>query len=315
MITIDNKKQCCKCKEWKPATNGFFCNHKTGPLGLRSNCKQCDSKWCEVNQGGAEHGRNMITIDNKKQCSKCKEWQPATNEFFSNYKSGVLGLNSQCKQCSRKISRKWYEANPERVKETSRKWQKANPEKAKEKKRKWRNANRERVRENNRKWCEANLERHKENCRRWREANRERENETARKWRKANPERAKEADRKWYEANKERKKESGRKWRRENPGKVVAKFQRRRALKANAAGTATAEQIKARFQYHGNRCYYCGDNKQGLQIEHRIPLSRGGSNWPANLVPSCPSCNLSKHTKTEKEFLQIISERGDNEKP
>jgi len=157
----------------------------------------------------------MITIDNQKQCSTCKEWKRATNEFFSNNKRGALGLRSYCKQCDMKRSRKWYKANPERKKESSREWQKENPE------------------------------------------------------------------------------------------KVVAKGQKRRALKANADGTATYEQIKARFQYHENRCYYCGDNESGLHIEHRIPFSRGGSNWPANLVPSCPSCNLQKGTKTETEFKKI----------
>ena len=186
----------------------------------------------------------MITIDNQKQCSKCKEWKPATNEFFPNEKFGPLGLRSQCKQCSYKKVRKWREANPERAKESVRKWNQANSE---------------RMKESTRKWREENPERYKENVRKWRE---------------------------------------------ENPGKKSANNQNRRALKANADGTSTAEQIKARFQYYGSRCYYCGDNKSGLHVEHRIPLSRGGSNWPANLVPACPTCNFSKHTKTEKEFLQ-----------
>ena len=119
---------------------------------------------------------------------------------------------------------------------------------------------------------------------------------------KENPERNKEKVREWVKANPELAKERWRKWREANPEKKSAQRQQRRALKANADGTSTAEQIKARFQYHENRCYYCGDNESGLHVEHRIPLSRGGSNWPANLVPSCPSCNLQKGTKTETEF-------------
>ena len=157
----------------------------------------------------------MITIDNLKQCGICKEWKPATNEFFSNQKQGALGLLSRCKFCHVKVNRKWRKANPERLKEVRLTWRKANPE------------------------------------------------------------------------------------------KVRAFRQQRRALKANAVGHSTAEQIQARFQYYENRCYYCGDSKSGLHIEHRIPLSRGGSNWPANLVPACQSCNLSKNAKTETEFKKI----------
>ena len=230
----------------------------------------------------------MITIDNLKQCSMCKEWKPATNEIFGNRKQVALGLNSLCKSCDTKRSRKWRKANPERKKETCRKWREENSERAKESVRKWRKENRERHNESNRKWREANRERAKEYNRKWRESNQEWHKKNSRKWREKNPERAKEYVRKW---------------RKENPEKVVAKGQKRRALKANADGTATAEQIKARFQYHENSCYYCGDNESGLHVEHRIPLSRGGSNWPSNLVPACPTCNLSKGTKTEKEFI------------
>lgn len=215
----------------------------------------------------------MITIDNQKQCNKCKEWKPATNEFFSRSKSCALGLDARCKQCKSANNRKRYEENSEKVKEKNRKWRSENPKRAKELARKR---------------YEANPEREKERKRKWKEANQWREKETNRKWREANLERHKELSRKWKEAN---------------PDKTAANNHKRRARKSNADGTATAEQIKARFQYHENRCYYCGDSESGLHIEHRIPLSRGGSNWPANLVPSCPTCNLSKHAKTEKEFI------------
>ena len=231
----------------------------------------------------------MITIDNQKQCSKCSEWKQATNEFFSNRKTAPLGLSSRCKRCDSGASHKWREANRERHNEKNRKWREANREEHKELSRKWYEANSERKKETNQKWYEANLQRAKENNRNWRETN---------------PERKKEINRKWQQLNPERVKEKCRKWHRSNPKKVAALQQKRRARKANADGTATAEQIKARFQYHENRCYYCGDNESGLHVEHRIPLSRGGSNWPSNLVPACPTCNLSKGTKTEKEFLK-----------
>ena len=170
----------------------------------------------------------MITIDNQKQCCTCKEWMPATNEFFFKNKKSKLGLDWRCKSCTKECGRKKAEKNPERQREYARIWRKNNPEQAREKSRRWRINNLE---------------------------------------------------------------------------KCMAKDQRRRARKSNAVGTASAEQIKARFQYHENRCYYCGDNESGLQIEHRIPFSRGGSNWAANLVPACKSCNCSKGVKTEFEFL------------
>jgi 5-methylcytosine-specific restriction endonuclease McrA len=36
-----------------------------------------------------------------------------------------------------------------------------------------------------------------------------------------------------------------------------------------------------------------------------IPLSKGGTGWPANLVPACKSCNLSKAMKNVWEWLAL----------
>jgi 5-methylcytosine-specific restriction endonuclease McrA len=33
------------------------------------------------------------------------------------------------------------------------------------------------------------------------------------------------------------------------------------------------------------------------QVDHVIPLSRGGSNWPTNLVCACGQCNSRKCDK------------------
>jgi len=51
-------------------------------------------------------------------------------------------------------------------------------------------------------------------------------------------------------------------------------------------------------------CYLCLEpiafKKDNL--EHRIPLSRGGTNEYKNLAVSCQKCNCKKHNKTEKEY-------------
>jgi 5-methylcytosine-specific restriction endonuclease McrA len=75
----------------------------------------------------------------------------------------------------------------------------------------------------------------------------------------------------------------------------------RRARLKNASGLCTVEQWESRLAFYGWKCYYCGSNTN-ITIDHRIPISRGGSNWPANLVPACLGCNSSKRDKTEKEF-------------
>lgn len=65
------------------------------------------------------------------------------------------------------------------------------------------------------------------------------------------------------------------------------------------------QKLKARaFRDHGAWCIYCGDEAQPLTLDHVRPISRGGSNHPANLVPACSSCNKSKGAKSVEEFLE-----------
>ncbi len=102
-------------------------------------------------------------------------------------------------------------------------------------------------------------------------------------------------------SNKERIQQEHKRWVKNNPESIKARTNRRRALARNAQGDLSPTALLQRFSYYGNCCYYCGcDGK--MQIEHRIPLSRGGSNHPSNIVPACPSCNNSKGTMTEREY-------------
>lgn len=47
-------------------------------------------------------------------------------------------------------------------------------------------------------------------------------------------------------------------------------------------------------QYLG-RCAYCGRSlRRGFHVDHRWPLSKGGTNRRGNLQPLCAGCNLTK---------------------
>lgn len=118
----------------------------------------------------------------------------------------------------------------------------------------------------------------------------------------------------WRDANLERSRATRREWERKNPDKVRAKRQRllakhperyrkiaraaeyrRKARELNAPGNATVDQILARWAYYGSKCWICG--KDAEHTDHVKPLSKGGSNWPANLRPACSSCNRAKNAK------------------
>jgi 5-methylcytosine-specific restriction endonuclease McrA len=67
---------------------------------------------------------------------------------------------------------------------------------------------------------------------------------------------------------------------------------------ARGRGQASPEQIRARIDYYGGRCWMCG-SPEADTLDHVIPLARGGTNWPANLRPACRSCNSRKHARAK----------------
>ena len=151
----------------------------------------------------------------------------------------------------------------------------------------------------NAKWFARNRERDLARQAEWRSGNRERERARQAKYRAENP----EYQAKYRSENREKENSRIARWNKANPEKRRALDQRRRARNANAQGTHTAEQLKARFDYHGNKCVYC-NSTGNLHADHMIPLSRGGTNFASNMVPACGSCNRSKGAKTPIEFAE-----------
>lgn len=108
----------------------------------------------------------------------------------------------------------------------------------------------------------------------------------------------------WYLKNRECHLNNTKNWSAQNLSKKASYRRSRRAKELNAPGSCTQEQLKARMAYFGNKCIYCGGPFE--EVDHLIPISRGGSNWPSNLAPSCTKCNREKWTKTYKEFKECL---------
>lgn len=57
-------------------------------------------------------------------------------------------------------------------------------------------------------------------------------------------------------------------------------------------------QVLKRDQY---RCQYCGG--KATEVDHVLPISKGGGNEPTNLVAACYGCNRGKSAKSVEEFI------------
>jgi len=101
------------------------------------------------------------------------------------------------------------------------------------------------------------------------------------------------------------------KWIAENPDRHLrnqkAAMAVLRGRRRGTPGYISGEDVRNQFNAQNGLCFYCSEPMSKYQIDHKQPLSRGGTNWPENIVCSCPGCNMRKGTKTAEEFLK---ERG-----
>ena len=63
------------------------------------------------------------------------------------------------------------------------------------------------------------------------------------------------------------------------------------------AGGYTKVHWEAALTAYNHRCAYCNQWFEHLQREHVVPLARGGTHHPSNIVPACWSCNKYKGTR------------------
>jgi len=223
-----------------------------------------------------------------KQCIDCEEVKPST-EFYRKT-ANKDGLQGRCKACDGA-----YPRNPEKRRASTRKWCLANPERRRAYDREWYAANTERARATDREWRFANPEKVRASSRKYYEANPEKSRARGRKRRAADPEKHRSESRTRVS-----------KWRAANPEAVRLQVHRRRARKlANGVFLVTPQEIN---QMLARSCYLCG-TAPSVEVDHIVPLSRGGQHAVGNLLGACRSCNGSKRDKLLIEYRQTVKIR------
>ena len=144
-------------------------------------------------------------------------------------------------------------------------------------------------------------ERQRAYAREWLKRNVQKARDAVRRYAKAHPERRRAAKRLYYARHPERHKAAMAIYNRAHPEVLRAKSSAYRARAREAEGQFTSAEWRDLVERHSGRCAYCLAVAP-LQVDHRIPLKRGGSNWIANILPACGPCNQKKGQLTEDEF-------------
>lgn len=212
-----------------------------------------------------------------KTCSNCQESKPL--DEYHKEKRVADGRQAQCKECMRERRRqfrldhpdadkKYYDTNIERLQERRKELYKDPERRAKE-------------REQQRKYYLKHQEHLKAKAKAYGKANYPKIAERAKIYR-SDPE------------NRERSNASSRKYRAKPENKKALAYRAMRYFhrKHNAKGHSTKQQLQWRWDYYGGKCWIC--ECEATEFDHVIPITKGGSNWPANLRPICRSCNARK---------------------
>lgn len=108
------------------------------------------------------------------------------------------------------------------------------------------------------------------------------------------------AIRKWHAEHRDVVNANIAEWKSKNLGKLVEYANRRRARTLAAIGDTTDKDFKAIISRQNGKCYDCKvafSESLVPSMGHKIPLSRGGSNGPWNIIAQCLPCNQKQGSK------------------
>ena len=253
----------------------------------------------------------MIKIETKI-CSKCGNEKDVSK--FCKDKTRKDGYFPQCKECKNSDKKKYYNKNKSIILAKSAKYQKNNFEKIKIIKKRYRENHKEELKIKTINYYSDNHEKKKQKYSKYYTIHKVEILKKQEKYFRENPNKRKEIynkfirthreeinkkSREQYHKNPEKHKNICAMWRKANPDKSAIYVNRRRNKKIKNGGNFTFEEWQLLKGKYNHECLCCGKKEPEIKLEmdHVIPISKGGINSKENIQPLCRSCNASKGVK------------------
>lgn len=221
-----------------------------------------------------------------KRCSRCGLEKPEA-EF---YRRGRWLFNP-CRPCKRVDNAERHAANRDRNLAKMRQYAKANRAAIDAKIKEWRAAHPEKIKVYGDRHYRKHHDKRLAYMAKRREEHRDRLNAWLRDYHKAHPELSRERGRKWRAENIERARLSSR------------KHASTRLARKRGAFVEPVHPLEV-YDRGGGICGICQEpvSPDNFNVDHIIPLARGGEHSYANTQPAHPSCNFRKGAKLPEEL-------------
>lgn len=152
-----------------------------------------------------------------------------------------------------------------------------------------------------------------ERQRRWRQKNPGAAKAIRDRWNAANSEQVKRINQAYYLSNKARVEATARAWREANPERWA------NLIRVNSLRRAARKREVPHFKVTNKDlrrilsapCAVPGCTRTDMQIDHVLPISRGGSHGVGNLQPLCGHHNASKNDRTWMEYRVYLRRTHD----
>lgn len=231
-----------------------------------------------------------------KRCSRGDQcvhpmgcWQPATEAHFYARTDSLGKFYGKCRVCTTTEKRERRAINGDETRAKDRAYYALNAENKRASARLQRQKRHTQMREYNRQYAATHPERVRDYARRSRSNRREHRRLYNQQYRLKNVD-------KWRTYNAE--------WFRSNPQKKRLYERRRAARERQLPSTLTMMQWLDSLDFFDG-CAYCGSKPDVYHADHFIPLSAVmcPGTVAENILPACPSCNLSKGSADPRVWL------------
>lgn len=247
-----------------------------------------------------------------KRCTKCNCDLPADTEHFGLNKLGKYGLDSRCKKCRAEIARLKRAENGAKTRPNRKhgdlrqcscclRWMPEDDDHFRKRS----------DSENYCSWCRECLREKNRNY----QANRRTDPDIRLKekhaykryyYRSEIREKKLAYMSKWYKENITRRKLYSKQYEQSLERKLKRRIRTRtqNAKRKSTPGQFTSKDVQIQIEMQKGKCWWCGELVgDNYEIDHRIPLSRGGTNYPENICIACFNCNRSKGSKMPHEWI------------